>query len=389
MANVIAALVEVAEVDVLSISDRHGHDPDEVPTPRGVARCRWVPRPPLNRTKRSLLRWVTSRLPRELAFRSWKPVRAEIQGWMRPNYSLVWFTACESYLGLETLVHSPTVVDLDDLESWKLRHRRSVQVNTPHCGKVVRPTASALANRLDERRWNRVEHAVAKHADRVLVCSELDRNRLNEPNTVVLPNGYSRTPPPHTDGRLAQDRPGTLAPTLLFIGLLFYPPNVDAATLLAREVLPAVRKRLPGAQLRLVGEPADEVAALGAYPGVTVAGRVPEVDPELAGADVVVVPVRYGGGTRIKIIEAFAHGVPVVSTSVGCEGLEVEAGRHLLVADTMAEFADAVVSIVQNDGLRRELVTNAAELWDLKYRWERIRPIVAHIVDEASAGGAT
>jgi len=119
--------------------------------------------------------------------------------------------------------------------------------------------------------------------------------------------------------------------------------------------------------------PVDAVRALADQPGVTVLANPPEIAPLYAKARAAVVPLRAGGGTRIKILEAFAHGVPVISTPLGAEGLDVEAGRHLVVADTPEAFAAACIDIARDDGLRSELVTQARQLQETEYSIEALR----------------
>lgn len=104
---------------------------------------------------------------------------------------------------------------------------------------------------------------------------------------------------------------------------------------------------------------------------------------QLAAADIAVVPIRFGGGTRIKILEAFAHGLPVVSTTVGCEGLDVIDGQHLLVADDPAAFAAACLRLSEDAELRTRLVTAAAELWKSRYRWTVLSPYIVSAVQGA------
>src|SRR5262249_44972626 len=157
--------------------------------------------------------------------------------------------------------------------------------------------------------------------------SDRDAERLAVPNAAVVPNGYDEPVAPL--GRAEVGDP----PTILLTGLMTYPPNADAARWLTTDIAPRVREQLPAAQVRLVGRADQRVTALGDGDRVVVTGWVEEIDPELARADVVAVPVRFGGGTRIKVLEAFAHRIPVVSTTLGVEGLDVEAGRELLIAD--------------------------------------------------------
>ena len=157
---------------------------------------------------------------------------------------------------------------------------------------------------------------------------------------VVVPNGvdcsaYRRR------GRTA--RPGP--PSLLYVGALDWPPNASAARLLATEILPSVRQRVPdGARRRSSARTrTPEVLALArTQPNVEVAGNVRDVVPYFRGAHVLAVPLESGGGTRLKILEAFAAGLPVVSTPVGCEGIDGVHEQHLLVADR-PQFADAIV----------------------------------------------
>lgn len=122
-----------------------------------------------------------------------------------------------------------------------------------------------------------------------------------------------------------------------------------------------------------------QVEALGALPGVTVTGWVPDMAAELARADLAVAPILYGGGTRIKILEAFAHRLPVVSTTVGVEGLDAVAGRHLLVADDPRAFADACARALLEEPLRKGLVDEAERLFLERYQWARIRADAAEL----------
>jgi glycosyltransferase involved in cell wall biosynthesis len=116
---------------------------------------------------------------------------------------------------------------------------------------------------------------------------------------------------------------------------------------------------MPNAQIRLVGLASPAIAALHDPPRIVVTGQVPDINVELAGADVVVVPLRYGSGTRIKIMEAFAHRVPVVSTTLGAEGLDAEPGVHLLTADSAPGLAAACAHLLQDPARRDELAAQA------------------------------
>ncbi len=162
------------------------------------------------------------------------------------------------------------------------------------------------------------------------------------------------------------------APTLLYLGAMSWQPNAKAAEFLAREVLPSVRQRFPNARLQLVGRnPGSEVLALGNLPGVEVAANVPDVGVYLAQATLLAVPLDSGGGTRLKILEAFAAGLPVVSTPIGCEGIDATDGKHLWIAPRDS-FADAICDALSQPEASRCLAENARQLaWD-RYDWSAI-----------------
>jgi hypothetical protein len=150
----------------------------------------------------------------------------------------------------------------------------------------------------------------------------------------VIPNGY--TGPAEPAGRLEVGEP----PTIVFPGGMVYGPNADGAEFFVNQVLPRLRRLVPEVRVRLVGSVGKRVKHLGSIDSVTVTGVVPDITSELRRADILIAPIRYGGGTRIKILEGFAHQIPVVSTTLGHEGLEVVPGEHLLVADDPDEFAE-------------------------------------------------
>lgn len=161
-------------------------------------------------------------------------------------------------------------------------------------------------------------------------------------------------------------------PTLLYIGSLRWPPNASAARFLVLSMLPQIRARYPGAGLRLIGEAEEDIVReLGQFPGVDVLGRVADVRPYLQDADLLAVPLEAGGGSRLKILEAFAAGVPVVSTPTGCEGLDVEGGRHLIVAEREC-FAEALLLLLANPQVGHRLAANARHLVREYYDWTAV-----------------
>jgi glycosyltransferase involved in cell wall biosynthesis len=143
--------------------------------------------------------------------------------------------------------------------------------------------------------------------------------------------------------------------------------------------------------VRLVGRFAreEDVSWLRQQPGVTVVGDVPSAADELAAARAVVVPIRSGGGTRIKILEAFAHRRPVVSTTIGAEGLEVVDGTHLLIADDVTGFADACVRLLHDDALCQQLVEAGSQLHADHYTGQRARDVIVDVAKRVAAGRRT
>src|SRR5690606_29805556 len=142
-----------------------------------------------------------------------------------------------------------------------------------------------------------------------------------------------------------------------------YRPNADAARYFVEEILPRLRVMIPGVELTIVGaDPPPDVVTLGELPGVRVTGTVPDVRPWMRQAGVVVVPRLSGGGTRLKILEAFAMGRPVVSTRIGVAGIEARDGEHLLLADQPEAFARAVTRLATEPGLRARLAEQAYAL---------------------------
>ena len=195
------------------------------------------------------------------------------------------------------------------------------------------------------RAW---EQHVFSTADLVLVCSDsevgLARERAPKAAVHCIPNGAELGPvPPASAGADVVDAQTTAAPSLLFFGRLDYFPNVDALHFLKASMLEELRRQLPGFRLRIVGAGnLDAIRTLFAdVPEADVVGFVDSLDGELHRADAVIVPLRTGGGTRLKILEAMAAGCPIVSTTIGAEGIDARDGHELLLRDEPQAFAAA------------------------------------------------
>jgi polysaccharide biosynthesis protein PslH len=166
--------------------------------------------------------------------------------------------------------------------------------------------------------------------------------------------------------------------TILFAGVMDYPPNADAAIYFCLSVLPLIRRQVADVRVIIAGHaPPPQVKALGEDgPGqaesIRVTGRADDIRPFYAQASVTVAPLRAGGGTRLKILESMALGRPVVSTSIGCEGLDVRHNVHLLIADDAQSFAACVARLLQDSALRERIATEARNLVVQKYDWPAI-----------------
>ena len=224
-----------------------------------------------------------------------------------------------------------------------------------------------------------------RHAARFRRCvtvSELDRSLLLTANprlhVDVVPNGVDT----ETHQPL---EPAGASPALIFVGDMGYLPCADAVVSFCRDVLPRVRRAVASnVEIWIVGiNPSSDVKALEGN-GIHVTGRVDDVRPYYSRSTVCVVPLRAGGGTRLKILEAMALGRPVVSTSVGCEGLKVIDGEHLFIADHAEAFADRTARLLRDEALRRYIASRARELVVNHYDWDIIARQLMQIYTEVA-----
>jgi glycosyltransferase involved in cell wall biosynthesis len=173
---------------------------------------------------------------------------------------------------------------------------------------------------------------------------------------------------------------------LVFVGAMDWLPNVDGVRWFTTEVLPRIRERRPGATLALAGRNPDPAVAAAARqdPLITVTGTVPDIRPYLWNSAVSIVPLRVGGGTRLKIYEAMAAAVPVVSTHVGAEGLAVTDGRDILLADDPARFADHCLTLLESPSKREAQSTRARDLVSANFSWDRVATLFEGILRNAA-----
>jgi len=242
---------------------------------------------------------------------------------------------------------------------------------------VVLDLHNVYSANADDARTAVFEQSAVSRARLCLVCSEVDARRarrlLAAEHVHVVENGVDMS-------FFAPTKVEPVPRSLVFTGTMDYMPNVEAVRWFAEAVLPAIRTELPDVRLDVVGaNPAEEVLAL-ASDSVFVHGRVPDVRPYFGRAEQVVVPLRSGGGTRLKVLEAAASGKAIVSTSIGCEGLTFVPGRDLVVADGVEDIVQSVVALSRDLPRRDELGANARQHAQ-RYEWERIGARLRSVVE--------
>ena len=231
-------------------------------------------------------------------------------------------------------------------------------------------------------RLEALEARLLASCDAHFVCSERERRILSARYPAapirVLENGVDT----NRSGQIAAAH-GQRRRDVVFVGAMNYHANIDAVLYFLREIWPLVRRDRGDLRFVVVGSrPTPEILALGSQAGVTVTGTVDDLDPYYEAARVVVVPLRVGSGTRLKVLEAMVAGVPVVSTALGVEGLAVRSGEHLIVAETPAEFASSVVDLAGDDRMCERLARAGRELAVRQYGWDRIGASLLSYYDE-------
>ncbi len=228
----------------------------------------------------------------------------------------------------------------------------------------------------------RMEDRLLKSCDAHTVCSERERALLLARNAgahiEVVGNGVDTA-------YFAESAasPSTPRRNIVFVGSMDYHANIDAAIWFAAEIWPMIRTRRPGLEFQIVGSrPVDAVRALDSRDGVTVTGTVEDVRPYYAGAVAVVTPLRVGSGTRLKVLEAMAAGVPVVSTTLGVEGLAVRDGENVLIGDSAATIAERICMLEAGSPEWRSIADAGRQLVTSRYDWSIIGQTLVRLYTE-------
>jgi sugar transferase (PEP-CTERM/EpsH1 system associated) len=373
--GLISGLANRHEVAVLSFR-ASGQSPEPPDLLRTACRTETVPLPV--RALRDRLRvMLTTRQP-DMALRLASEAYAQrLVEWLaRESFDVVHVGGIEMapYLDVIEAARPRPLVVFDNLNCEYLLQQRAFLTDLRIPGRW----SGAAYSLVQWRRLRRYEAQVCRRADRVLAVSEADAAALRKLvpglGVVVVPNGV--------DTLAYRPEASNAAPqvserALVFTGTMDFRPNVDAVLWFARKVLPGVQAEVPEAHFFVVGQrPHRWLDGLRSDPAVTLTGWVEDARPYIAQAAVYVAPLRIGGGTRLKLLEAMATGKPVVATRLGAEGYSVTHGRELLLADTPADFAAAVVALLRAPERRAELGRVARAFVEQHYDWRTIVPRV-------------
>jgi glycosyltransferase involved in cell wall biosynthesis len=268
---------------------------------------------------------------------------------------------------------TPLVIDEHNIESELLQRMCEGERSLPR----------RVFNRVEYARFRRFEQACWRRADGCVVTSEREvaavRSCAPDTPLAVVPNAVDLD-------YFAPSGTSVEPHTVIFSGTLNYRPNLDAAYYLIDDIWPLVRTRYPDATLTLTGRSDGVDTRSLARPGVQLVGEVPDIRPYVRGAAAVAVPIRIGGGTRLKVLEGLAMGKAIVSTALGCEGVAVRDGEHLLIADDAPTFASRIFEVFDNPGLRAALGQAGRRLIATRYSWElagaRLESLYRQVADD-------
>ena len=240
--------------------------------------------------------------------------------------------------------------------------------NFKRMAKVKNPFKK-LFYHLEAFKFYREETKVCREQDALLVTSERDISIFDEtvPDVpkYLIPNGVDTN----------YFKPFTVLPepySMVFVGMMKYVPNYDGITYFLDEIFPKILQKVPLATITIVGKNPPQSILSRANQNIIVTGFVEDTRPYIEKSAVYVVPLRMGGGTRLKIMEALAVKKPIVSTSIGCEGIEVVNGESILIADNSDEFANKVIELFENPALSKSITEKGYELVMNLYKWESI-----------------
>lgn len=269
-----------------------------------------------------------------------------------------------------------SVVDEHNIEYELLQ--RMYQTETSRLRKLYNWNEFRKFRREEQTSWRRADGCVVTSDREQVILSDIEPDKPVH----VAPNGVDIEYFAAGDVEVDPD-------SIVFTGLLHYRPNIDAVTFFTKQILPHIVERRPDVVFSIVGLGAPSEVTRLAGPNVRFVGEVPDIRPYALSAGALVVPLRMGSGTRLKVLDGLAMQKGLVSTALGCEGIAVVDGQHLLVADGAEEFARAVVSVLDDRRLAEELGRNGRALVEAKYSWvsivEGLEQFLTRVVDLRSS----
>lgn len=284
----------------------------------------------------------------------------------------------------ETLNTAPLSTGLGDIP-WVMTAQNVESANAFSQARRDNKATYRLKAHLEAVKLKDWERKWVERSPVCVVVSELDKERFLEfaprGNYFVVPNGVdAQGYQPSSGIERSKER-------LLFFGNLGYPPNVTGLAWFIDQVYPRIKEEIPAVTLEIVGAHATQDWINQVHiEGIHFTGFVEDIKPALWSSTLCIVPLFSGGGTRLKILEAMAAGLPVVSTTIGMEGLDLRPGKDLLVADGMDEFADAVIMLLKNPHFSLALSKNALDRVSQEYDWSkvvrRLEEVYAFIIDK-------
>ncbi len=380
--NILRRLARYLQIQLVTFQDADQPDPLTTPLRLCCSSITALPMP-VRRVRERLQTLVTSFLP-DLAIRLYSPAmhQAVRELALTVRFDVVVVEGLEMAPYLETFLryapYRPRIV-YDAHNAEYILQRRAFRTDI----QIPWRWHAALYSLIQWGKLRHYEGRICALADHVIAVSEMDGRKLRvlAPDTPVhvVPNGVDIAYYASSVERVA------IGPrAVVFTGKMDYRPNVDAVLWFLRKVWPRVRREIPDARFYVVGRsPHPRLLAQGNLPGVFITGPVPDVRPYLYAADVFVVPMRVGGGTRLKLLEAMATRRAIVSTPLGAEGYPVKPGVHLLLAESPDEFAGAVVRLLKDAPLRRQLGEGAFAFAKASYDWDHL---VGRFVDVVLEG---
>lgn len=228
---------------------------------------------------------------------------------------------------------------------------------------------------LEWRKMRQYEPRMCRKFDRILTVTDIDAEIMrpwlpSERAISVIPIGVDTTYFQPQEGDSGSRE-------LVSVGTMYWKPNIEGVLWFHRAVYPLVKKRVPEVKLTIVGtRPPAEIMHLAGEDGIEVTGWVEDARPYMARSAAMIVPLQVGSGMRVKILNALAMGLPVVSTSVGCEGIEVTHGEEILIADEPHDFAQATIRLLSDEGLRRKLSRSGRALVEERYSWPKVYAMI-------------